>query len=125
MKILYNKRQQTFLLLWGIVWLVLGSVSYIIEPSRFISLGLIMGIAYICIYGFRKTFHYAVLDENSIKKVGLTKQIINLDDVVSVRKFAGDYIIKTKARTMTLNTNLIDKQSLPELKRFFDILDKY
>ena len=40
---------------------------------------------------------------------------INLNEVKRIRKFAGDYILKTDKRELTINTQLIDPISLEDL----------
>ncbi|MUP46060.1 hypothetical protein E0K83_09925 [Gramella sp. BOM4] len=46
-----------------------------------------------------------------------------LNNIQSIRMYAGDIILKTKECEMRINTELIDKKSLCELEKLLNKLD--
>ena len=42
---------------------------------------------------------------------------INLNEINWIKKFAGDYTLKTEQKELKINTELIDENSLTELNR--------
>jgi hypothetical protein len=54
--------------------------------------------------------------ENGILTVnGPFGKKLNLNEIKQIKKFAGDYIIKTEKKELTINTQIIDPNSLVEL----------
>ena len=48
---------------------------------------------------------------------------IKLTDINRIKKFAGDYILKTDNLELTINTQLIDEKSLKDLYSILEKLD--
>jgi len=48
---------------------------------------------------------------------------INLNDIKQIKNFAGDYIIKSEKDELTINTQIIDPNSLTELRTELDKLN--
>ena len=54
--------------------------------------------------------------ENGILTVnGPIGKKLNLTEIKRIKKFAGDYILKTDKKELTINTQIIDPNSLAEL----------
>ncbi|MEJ6793135.1 MAG: hypothetical protein QNK89_10505 [Lacinutrix sp.] len=118
MKIKFKKKRFYANLILGIVFTSLGIFSLFENDNlRWSSYGnLFIGILYLIYLLFEFKHQYLIIKNNTIQKnilYGL-KNKINLNDIIWIRKFAGDY---------TLNTELIEKQSLIELNTFLDTLN--
>ncbi|CAZ98557.1 Conserved hypothetical protein [Zobellia galactanivorans] len=57
------------------------------------------------------------IENGTIRKNGLNGygKKINLNEINWIKKFAGDYTLKTETKELKINTELIDKTSLTEL----------
>ncbi|MBT2162011.1 hypothetical protein [Zobellia barbeyronii] len=51
------------------------------------------------------------------------KKKMNLNEITQVKKFAGDYILKTKREELTIYTQVIDEDSLADLDAVLSQLD--
>ena len=70
---------------------------------------------YIGHYLYDLTNQYLTIENGTIRKnglYGLEKKLINW-----IKKFVGDYTLKTKKGDLKINTELIDKDSLYELNK--------
>ncbi len=54
---------------------------------------------------------------------GLFGKKLNLTEIKSIKKFAGDYILKTDNKELTINTQMIDSNSLTDLNTELEKLD--
>ena len=79
-----------------------------------------LGIMYIVIYFIQKNRAYVRITPEYISKDGLFPSRIEIDQIKSVKYFAGDFIIKSNEKEITIDTNIIDKESLPDLKDYFE-----
>lgn len=115
MEIKYNSKSIQLGFIIGIAFLVIGitSVIYSENPSIFF---LVLGITYISIGIYRWKGNYIIVKDGYLKKNFGGK--IFLNDVTEIKKFAGDYIFKTAQTQVTIDTNLVDKKSLPQLEEF-------
>ncbi len=127
MKIKFKKKRLYAHLILGLVWIVLGIASLIFG----VGLGWsnygysIIGILYIGHYLHDVTNQYLTIENGTIKKNGLYGfgKKINLNDINWIKKFAGDYTLKTQTRELKIDTSLIDNQSLVELLRILGSLN--
>lgn len=74
---------------------------------------------YIGYYLYDLTNQYLTIENGTIRKNGLygLGKKLNLDEINWIKKFAGDYTLKTKKGDLKINTELIDKDSLYELNK--------
>lgn len=121
MKIRFKKKRLYANLIIGIIWIGL-CVFNVFEHDSFRWLDyvhLIMGLLYTAHFLYDLKHEYLSIENGTIKKnrlYGFEKKI-NLDDVNWIKKYAGDYIIKTETKDLKINTELIDENSLTELNR--------
>ncbi|MFD1613765.1 hypothetical protein [Gelatiniphilus marinus] len=121
MKIKFKKKRLRINLIFGMVWLILGILSIVTdEDLRWTDYGyLIIGILYLGHYLYDLTYQYLTIENGTIQKNGLYgfgKKII-LEEINWIKKFAGDYTLKTEQNELKINTELIDKDSLNELNK--------
>jgi hypothetical protein len=120
MKILYNQSQLNRILILGIVFILLGVISLFFSTKTYLSGMAGIGLMHIIIYYYQKNRAYVTIKNDIISKDGVfIKHKIEVKKIISVKYFAGDYIIRSSDKELTIDTNLIDKESLPLLKSYF------
>ena len=124
MKIRFTKKRLKHYLIFGILWLVLGTTAVIFNSDNIFNYGyLIIGILYFGTYLFENNKHYLTIENGTISKNHLIPKKINLNEIKRIKKFAGDYVLKTDSTELRINTELIDKTSLMELNAVLDNLN--
>jgi hypothetical protein len=117
MKIPYKKRQLNFNLIFGIIWL-----SYFInkiafdDTLRWIDYGWVfLSLTYFGIYFYQKKYKYVTIENGILTVNGPLGKKLQLDEIKLIKRFAGDYIIKSNNKELTINKQIIDPNSLSEL----------
>ncbi|MDZ4127680.1 MAG: hypothetical protein U1E02_26455 [Hydrogenophaga sp.] len=124
MKIRFKKKRLKYYLIFGILWLVLGTTAVIFNPENFFNYGyLLMGILYAGTYLFENKKQYLTIENGIISKNHLIPKKINLNEIKRIKKFAGDYILKTDSTELRINTELIEENSLAELNTVLEKLN--
>jgi len=119
MKIRFKKKRLYLSAMLGIFWTGLGVFNVIEDENlRWMDyVYLIVGILYIGHYVFDFMNQYLTIESGTIRKnplYGFGKKI-NLNEINLIKKFAGDYTIKTETQKLKINTELIEENSLAEL----------
>ncbi|WP_372518347.1 hypothetical protein [Winogradskyella sp.] len=117
MKIRYKKRHLNINLILGIIWLVWFFVfDFNKEEMNWTDYGwLVISIAYLSIYFYQRQNKYLTIENGIIKINSPFGKKLNLTEIKRIKKFAGDYILKTDKKELTINTQIIDPNSLAEL----------
>lgn len=78
-----------------------------------------IGVLYVGHYLYDLTNQYLTIEDGTIRKNGLYGfgKRINLNETNWIKKFAGDYTLKTEQKELKINTELIEKNSLNELNK--------
>ena len=63
----------------------------------------------------KKKHQYLTIENGVLRINGSFGKKINLAEIKRIKKFAGDYILKTSKKELTINTQIIDTNSLAEL----------
>lgn len=117
MKIRYKKKRLKFYLIMTIFWLIFGVINLFFNDlekwTTYIWLGI--SLMYIVIYSFDYFNQYLTIQNGIIKENHLFGKKISLIEIKLIKKFAGDYILKTDNKELTINTQIIDPNSLVEL----------
>jgi hypothetical protein len=119
MRILYNQTQIKKTLLLGIVYTILGCISVFTSKEDILIGFIVIGVLHIAISFWQKNRPYITIDDEFLQKDGIIKKKIRIAQIKSVKYFAGDYIIKSPAQEVKIDTNLIDKEHLPQLQNYF------
>ena len=107
MKIRYRKKIVNSNLILGVVWLVFGAVQAIfIEDSN------PFNYAWFVLSGV----YFALYFNGVIKQNWPLGKEMNLKEIKQIKHFAGEYILKSETKKLTINIDLIDERSLEELK---------
>ena len=99
------------------VWLILGTVVLINnEFSNWTDyFWILMAFVYIAMYTYENINQYLSIDNGEIKLNQPFGKKISLNEIRSIKRFAGDYILKTEKEEMTINTQIIEPKSLNQL----------
>lgn len=117
----YSKKQLRIIFVFGILWfLVFGFYYFFRAESYFGYAYLIIGILFMGSYIYKKTVHFATLKNGILTKHDLLPKRINLDQVTDVSYFAGKYKLVTKHSEMIINTMVLDKTAIEDLKRIIN-----
>jgi hypothetical protein len=126
MKIFQKKRNLYFNLFLGVLWLAYGLYRLLSTelstwlPYTFIILSIFYLIQFF--YFFIKPV--LIIENNQVIYNDLFKsKTFRLDEIVKVKKFAGDITIFTKTDKIGLNAQLFEKESLVKLNAILDALD--
>ena len=119
MKIKFKKKRLLANLVLGLVWIGFGVFNvWEAETNHWSDYGyLVIGIVYLAYYLYELTNPYLTIVNGTIQKNGLYafRKKLKLNDINWIKKFAGDYTLKTEQEVLKINTDLIDNDSLSEL----------
>lgn len=117
MRIHYKKRQLNFNLIFGILWLTYFLIQFFfIDEFHWINYGwIIISFVYFGIYFYQKKFKYVTIDNGKMTVNGPFGKHINLTEIKQIKKFAGDYILKTDKQELIISTEIMDPNSLAKL----------
>ena len=123
MHIKYSKKQLRQNLIFGVIWLLIfiGYLSFGSQSNLRYGY-LIMGIFFLSNYLYQKTKHYLTIEGGFLKKNYIFPKKISLKDIKEVRYFAGEYKLISENSELKINTVVIDKTSLKDLKVILDNL---
>ena len=125
MKIKYRNRQLNINLALGLMWMVWFLVVYFTsEEIRRSEYGLgLFSLIYFAFYVYQRNNKYLTIADGWIKVNSPFGKKLKLDEVHRIRKFAGDYILKTDKKELVINTKIIDSESLKDLDTELQKLD--
>ena len=121
LKIRFKKKRLYSNLIIGVIWLVFAVIILFTEEENhwMIYVYPIIGFLYLGQYWYDSTFQYLIIDDNTIQRNIFygTNRKIALKDITWIKKFAGDYILKSDQKDMHIDLHLIDESSLDELNK--------
>ncbi len=125
MKIFQKRSKLYFHLFFGVFWLSYGVYRFISgNGSQWLSYGfIIISILYLLQF-FYFLFKPVLIIENKqiIWNDLFRSKIFRLDEIVKIKKFAGDYTIFTETDKIKINTQVFEKESLEELNMILENL---
>ena len=74
-----------------------------------------MAIVYFGIYSYEYRNQYLTIENGTMKVNTLFGRKINMNEIERIKKFSGEYILKTDKKELTINTQIIDPNSLTNL----------
>jgi high-affinity Fe2+/Pb2+ permease len=125
MKIKYKKEHLIVYLTAGFFWFMFFNVIlFEKEELRSLDYGwIVMSLIYLGIFFYRKKYYYLTIINDNIRVNGPLGKELKLTEIKRIKKFAGDYIIKTDQKEIIINTQIIDSSSLKELDAELEKLD--
>jgi hypothetical protein len=118
MKIGFKKRQLNINLAFGIIWLAYFLILLIFDEGTrwFDYFWLLIALSYLGIYTYQRKYHYVTIKNETITINGPLGKKFKLKEIKSVKQFAGDIILETDKKSITINTQYIEPESLANLK---------
>lgn len=118
MKIGYKKRYLIANLGLSLLWLVFFLIGiFIKEELHWADFGWsVISLMYLGFYLYQRKNQYLLIENGFIKKNDLFGKKFNLNEIIEIKKFGGDIILKTDSREMKIDTQLIEPDSLALLK---------
>jgi len=127
MKIKFKKKRIYINFILGAIWLIIGVFKFIdadkIKWSDYAYI--VLGILYIGHNLYDLINQYITIENGTIQKnklYGFNKSM-KLKEIDCIKKYAGDYTLKTPERELKISTQLIDKDSLHTLNKILSALD--
>lgn len=121
----YKKKHLNFNLIFGLIWLSAGVLSFFwLENSDWIDYGyFILGFLYLCIFYCKSKYKYLTITNDVIKVNQPFGWKVECKDIKSIKKFAGDYSIKTESKEHTISGELIEPDMAIPLDKALQELD--
>ncbi|WP_136482835.1 hypothetical protein [Cognatitamlana onchidii] len=118
MKIRYKKKQVKLILIMGIVSLIYGIIHVIFneDMNSFDYVWFVFSGISLIMYFYEKKEKYLTLENGIIKQNWPFGKKMNLNEIKRIRHFAGDYILESKNKELTINIQSIDEEAMLELK---------
>ena len=123
MKILYSKKRRKYDLFYTIFCLLIGILSLFFSETNHMFLYLYMPLGLISLYRYIKVKYYLIIEKGVLKQNYIFGKKIDLSKIKSIKHFAGEYILRTDKRKMTINISWVDQSSLAELRDELKKLD--
>lgn len=114
MKIKYKSRNVKINLIFGIFWIIFFILGiFLRDELHWIDYGyLVMAVLYLSLYFYQREKQYLLIENGFIKYNTLYGRKLNLSEIKAIRKFAGDYILKSDEKDFKIDTQVIDPDSL-------------
>ncbi len=123
MKIKYKNRRLLSYLVFGVLWLVMGTLSMIYQPTGWFRYGFfVFALLYLGQFAYYKTKQYLRIENGILTKNDIFSKSIELNKVRQLKKFAGEYTLKTEDKELKINTQIIEEESLKELDKVLNNL---
>ena len=124
-EIRYKRMHLRWKFIFGLFWLILGIISITNNSENYFNYGyLIASFLYFGIYFFKSKYQYLTIDDASIILNNIFPQKISFTDLNQIKKKGKSYILQSDKGELHINTALIDKNSLKDLKVIIKNLKK-
>lgn len=119
-----NKKHQYISFLLGIFWLIIAWMDYEAKDKIDWSFygKIIIGVLYILITIYEYYYKYIEISNDLIYRNSIPKLEIVVSDLIEVKYFAGDYILKSKNKRIEIVKNQINTTQLKEFEKIFNVL---
>ncbi len=123
MTIFYALRGMRYLLWSGIAYIMMSILIFLVgDLSSFDWIWFVLGIIHLLLYFYQKHKGYLTIKDGLIKKHDFTFEKMQVSDIKTVKYFAGDYVLKSQKKKMTINKELLDEDAI---MYFEQLLKKY
>ena len=117
MKIKFKNRHLKFNLIFGIFWIFFFILAtFFKDELHWMDFGyLVISVLYLGLYFYQRENQYLIIENGYIKYNRPFGSKFDLSEVTAIRKFAGDYILKSDNKDFTINTQMVDPDSMSAL----------
>ena len=125
MKIRYKKKRLYRNLFMGIVWFIFALITLTFDKeNKWLDYGyVVLALLYLGQYTYEYFQQYLTIENGTIKKNAFFGKQLQLDKIIWIKKFAGEYTLLTNTQKLTIETNWIEEKSLQELHSVLEKLD--
>lgn len=116
-EIRYKRMHLRWKFIFGLFWLILGIISITNNSENYFNYGyLIVSLLYFGDYIIKSNNQYLTIDSETMTMNSLYPKKVNLNDLILIEISKKNYILKTEISELTINTSLIEKNSLKDLR---------
>lgn len=125
LRIGYRKKHLNINLILGLSFITLALIRFLTQDTfRWTGYGtIVISILYLGTYVYQRKYKYLSINNGILKINSPFGKEVKLSEINQIKKFAGDYIITTDQNKMTINTQIIDPDSLIVLNNELEKLD--
>ena len=116
MTIAYKKKYLNLNLIYALLFTVtLFTVALNNEENWKLIIGILVPASFISKYFYQKQKKYLTIEDDKIKVNNMFGREINLNEILTIEKYAGDYILKTGIKKLKIDTTIIELVELSNL----------
>ena len=116
MTIAYKKKYLNLNLIYALLFTVtLFTVTLNSEENWKLIIGILAPASFISKYFYQKQKKYITIEDDKIKVNNIFGREINLNEILTIEKYAGDYILKTGIKKLKIDTTIIELVELSNL----------
>ncbi len=118
MKITYKKTYLRKNLYLGIVWLAMGIFQlFLMKDQWWLGLGwIVLSLMFIVAFLYQRKQKYITITDDYIKENKPFGKRMKTSEIIDIKYFSEDYIIKSETEEIRINSNYIDEVSLDIVK---------
>jgi hypothetical protein len=113
LEIKYKAKKHKYNLIFGLVWVALFLAGAITDSPSYWHLGI--AALYLVPFFFYSKKPYVTVKNGVIKQNWIFGKSIPVSEITQIKYFAGDYIIKSHTKELSINTHEIAPNSLAAL----------
>ena len=116
MTIAYKKKYLNLNLIYALLFTVtLFTVDLNSEENWKLIIGILAPASFVAKYFYQKQKKYLTFEDNNIKLNNIFGREINLNEILTIEKYAGDYILKNGIKKLKIDTTIIELVELSNL----------
>lgn len=116
MTIAYKKKYLNLNLIYALLFTItLFTVALNSEENWKMIIGILVPASFIAKYFYQKQKKYLTIEDDKIKVNNIFGREINLYEILTIEKYAGDYILKTGIKKLKIDITIIEPVELSNL----------
>lgn len=124
MRIRYSKNRIFLNGALGATFAIFGALKAFEGTAGFIHyVQLLLGIIMVISFFLERKFQYLKIEDGRLTKYSLRKKTITVDRITRIQSLPGKIKIATPEKNLTINTSVIDKESIKDLYRVLGSLE--
>jgi hypothetical protein len=124
MKIAFKKRHLNINLFYGLLFILTGLITLQSNQNRWYAIfSILLPILFVTKYFLLKHNKYLTIDKGIIKINSLFGGQVKMSKIKQIEKYAGNYIIQTDNKKLSIDTHIIEEKSLVKLNAELESLN--
>jgi uncharacterized membrane protein len=116
MTIAYKKKYLNLNLIYALLFTVnVFTIALNSEENWKLIIAILVPVSFISKYFYQKQKKYLTIEDDKIKVNNIFGREINLNEILTIEKYAGDYILKTGIKKLKIDTTIIELVELSNL----------